>query len=100
MALLPHEDVVFIPHVSLQAILVLDSPDVDLRLWNATVAEMEASGKYLVFLPGAGAPPLHPPSLIPMLGGLRFRRHGFLDLETDKELFFSFMLCLGVLGGM
>ena len=45
LALLPHEDVVFIPHVSLQAILVLDSPDVDLRLWNATVAEMEASGK-------------------------------------------------------
>jgi len=44
LALLPHEDVVFIPHVSLQAILVLDSPDVDLRLWNATVAEMEASG--------------------------------------------------------
>jgi len=43
-AQLPHEDVVFIPHVSLQAILVLDSPDVDLRLWNATVAEMEASG--------------------------------------------------------
>jgi len=44
-AQLPHEDVVFIPHVSLQAILVLDSPDVDLRLWNETVAEMEASGK-------------------------------------------------------
>lgn len=41
----PHEDVVLIPHVSLQAILVLDSPDVDLRLWNETVAEMEASGK-------------------------------------------------------
>ncbi|KAI0256300.1 hypothetical protein BJV78DRAFT_453274 [Lactifluus subvellereus] len=37
------EDVVFIPHVSLQAILVLDSPDVDLRLWNDTIAEMEAS---------------------------------------------------------
>ena len=44
-AQLPHEDVVLIPHVSLQAILVLDSPDVDLRLWNETVAEMEASGK-------------------------------------------------------
>jgi hypothetical protein len=42
---LPREDVVFIPHVSLQAILVLDSPDVDIRLWNATVAEMETSGK-------------------------------------------------------
>ena len=41
----PHEDEVLIPHVSLQAILVLDSPDVDLRLWNETVAEMEASGK-------------------------------------------------------
>lgn len=41
---LPREDVVFIPHVSLQAILVLDSPDVDIRLWNATVAEMETSG--------------------------------------------------------
>jgi hypothetical protein len=41
---LPREDVVLIPHVSLQAILVLDSPDVDIRLWNATVAEMEASG--------------------------------------------------------
>ncbi len=39
-AQLPHEDVVFIPHVSLQAILVVDSPDVDLRLWNATVAEI------------------------------------------------------------
>jgi hypothetical protein len=37
--------VVLIPHVSLQAILVLDSPDVDLRLWNETVVEMEASGK-------------------------------------------------------
>jgi len=43
-AQLPHEELVLIPHVSLQAILVLDSPDVDLRLWNATVAEMEASG--------------------------------------------------------
>lgn len=43
---LPREDVVLIPHVSLQAILVLDSPDVDIRLWNATVAEMEASGKF------------------------------------------------------
>jgi hypothetical protein len=42
---LPREDVVFIPHVSLQAILVLDSPDVDIRLWNAMVAEMETSGK-------------------------------------------------------
>ena len=42
---LPREDVVLIPHVSLQAILVLDSPDVDIRLWNATVAEMETSGK-------------------------------------------------------
>lgn len=41
----PHEDVVSVPHVSLQAILVLDSPDVDLRLWNEMVAEMEASGK-------------------------------------------------------
>ena len=30
--LLPREDVVLIPHVSLQAILVLDSPDVDIRL--------------------------------------------------------------------
>ena len=48
LALLPHEDVVFVRHVSLQAILVLDSPDVDLRLWNATVAEMEASGKHWV----------------------------------------------------
>ena len=46
LPLLPHEDVVFVPHVSLQAILVLDSPDVDLRFWNATVAEMEASGKF------------------------------------------------------
>jgi hypothetical protein len=46
LTLSPHEDVVFIPHVSLQAILVLDSPDVDLGLWNATVAEMEASGKF------------------------------------------------------
>lgn len=44
-AQLPREDVVFVPHVSLQAILVLDSPDVDLRLWNETVAEMEASGE-------------------------------------------------------
>ena len=43
-AQLPHEELVFVPHVSLQAILVLDSPDVDLRLWNATVGEMEASG--------------------------------------------------------
>jgi hypothetical protein len=51
-AQLPHEDVVFIPHVSLQAILVVDSPDVDLRLWNATVAEMEASGK--CYLPVCG----------------------------------------------
>jgi hypothetical protein len=42
---LPREDVVFIPHVSLQAILVLDSPDVDIRLWNVTVAEMETTGK-------------------------------------------------------
>ena len=42
---LRREDVVFIPHVSLQAILVLDSPDVNIRLWNATVAEMERSGK-------------------------------------------------------
>jgi hypothetical protein len=42
---LPREDMVFFPHVSLQAILVLDSPDVDIRLWNATVAEMDASGK-------------------------------------------------------
>jgi hypothetical protein len=41
----PREDVVLIPHVSLQAILVLDSPDVDIRLWNTTVAEMETSGK-------------------------------------------------------
>jgi hypothetical protein len=32
-------------HVSLQAILVLDSPDVDIMIWNATVAEMETSGK-------------------------------------------------------
>jgi hypothetical protein len=45
LAQLPREDVVFIPHVSLQAILVLDSPDVDLRLWNATVAEMEETGE-------------------------------------------------------
>jgi hypothetical protein len=44
-AQLPREDVVLIPHVSLQAILVLNSPDVDIRLWNATVAEMETSGK-------------------------------------------------------
>jgi len=50
LALLPHEDVVFVPHVSLQAILVLDSPDVDLKLWNATVAEMEASGEFLLLL--------------------------------------------------
>ena len=42
--LLPHKELVLIPHFSLQAILVLDSPDVDLRLWNDTVAEMEASG--------------------------------------------------------
>jgi hypothetical protein len=35
----------FFPHIALQAILVLDSPDVDVRLWNATVAEMEMSGK-------------------------------------------------------
>lgn len=42
---LPREDMEFFPRVSLQAILVLDSPDVDIRLWNATVAEMEASGK-------------------------------------------------------
>lgn len=42
---LPREDVVFVRHVSLQAILVLDSPDVDIRIWNATVAEMETSGK-------------------------------------------------------
>jgi hypothetical protein len=55
-AQLPHEDVVFIPHVSLQAILVVDSPDVDLRLWNATVAEMEASGKcYLLYVAPRGA---------------------------------------------
>jgi hypothetical protein len=45
LAQLPREDVVFIPHVSLQAILVLDSPDVDPRLWNATVAEMEETGE-------------------------------------------------------
>ncbi|KAI0302645.1 hypothetical protein BC826DRAFT_425532 [Russula brevipes] len=45
LAQLPREDVVFIPHVSLQAILVLDSPDVDVRLWNATVAEMEEAGE-------------------------------------------------------
>ncbi|KAI0268784.1 hypothetical protein BC834DRAFT_968219 [Gloeopeniophorella convolvens] len=43
-AQLPDAELVLIPHVSLQAILVLDSPDVDIRLWNATVAEMEASG--------------------------------------------------------
>ncbi|KAI0001304.1 hypothetical protein BJV74DRAFT_91749 [Russula compacta] len=43
-AQLPHEDMVLITHMSLQAILVLDSPNVDLRLWNETVAEMEASG--------------------------------------------------------
>ena len=43
---LPRENVVFIPHVLLQAILVLDSPDVDIVLWNATVAEMETSGKF------------------------------------------------------
>ena len=43
---LPREDVVFIPRVSLQAILVLDSPDVDIwLLWNAMAAEMETSGK-------------------------------------------------------
>ena len=24
---------------------MLDSPDVDIRIWNATVAEMETSGK-------------------------------------------------------
>jgi hypothetical protein len=42
---LPREDMLFFSHVSLQAILVLDSPDVDVRLWNATVAEMEMSGK-------------------------------------------------------
>lgn len=41
---LPHKESVMIPHFSLQAILVLDSPDVDLRLWNDTVAEMEALG--------------------------------------------------------
>jgi hypothetical protein len=61
LALLPHEDVVFVPHVSLQAILVLDSPDVDLGLWNATVAEMEASGKFLLLLErwrSATQPPL------------------------------------------
>ena len=40
----PHKELVLIPHFSLQAILVLDSPDVDLRLWNDTVAEMEALG--------------------------------------------------------
>jgi hypothetical protein len=60
-ALLPHEDMVYLPHVSLQAILVLDSPDVDLRLWNATVAEMEASGKSLLLLErwrSATQPPL------------------------------------------
>ncbi|KAI9456504.1 hypothetical protein BJY52DRAFT_550019 [Lactarius psammicola] len=39
---LPHRELVLIPHFSLQAILVLDSPDVDLRLWNDTVAEIEA----------------------------------------------------------
>jgi hypothetical protein len=41
---LPHKELVLIPHFSLQAILVLDSPDVDVRLWNDTVAEMEALG--------------------------------------------------------
>jgi len=41
---LPREDMEFFPRVSLQAILVFDSPDVDIKLWNATVAEMEASG--------------------------------------------------------
>jgi len=41
---LRREDVVFIPQVSLQAILVLDAPDVDIRVWNAMVAEMETSG--------------------------------------------------------
>lgn len=50
---LPRDDVVLIPHVSLQAILVLDSPDVDIRLWNATVAEMEAAGKFGSALPTA-----------------------------------------------
>lgn len=43
---LPHKEIEPIPHFSLQAILVLDSPDVDLRLWNDTVAEMEASGLF------------------------------------------------------
>ncbi|KAI0305430.1 hypothetical protein B0F90DRAFT_1058411 [Multifurca ochricompacta] len=46
LARLPHEDMVLIPHVSLQAILAIDSPDVDLRRWNDTVAEMEASGLF------------------------------------------------------
>ncbi|KAH9083884.1 hypothetical protein EDB83DRAFT_2212852 [Lactarius deliciosus] len=46
---LPHKEIELIPHFSLQAILVLDSPDVDLRLWNDTVAEMEASGTSVRF---------------------------------------------------
>jgi hypothetical protein len=42
--LVPCEGLAFILHASLQAILVLNFPDVDLKLWNDTVAEMEASG--------------------------------------------------------
>lgn len=57
---LPREDVVLIPHVSLQAILVLDSPDVDIRLWNATVAEMEAAGTF------GSALPTHGPTVLPI----------------------------------
>lgn len=30
-----------IPRLQLQAILVLHSPDLDMRLWNETVTEME-----------------------------------------------------------
>jgi len=56
---LPREDVVFIRHVSLQAILVLDSPDVDIGLWNAMVTEMEASGKL-----GCDTP--HAPMALPL----------------------------------
>ena len=99
--LLPHEDVVFLSHVSLQAILVLDSPEVDLRLWNATVAEMEASGKYSLSAWAQALRHFTPFSYtdhgwVGGLGGLHFCRGEFTGLETDEELSFHFFFFIHV----
>jgi len=102
-AQLPREDVVFIPHVSLQAILVLDSPDVDLRLWNETVAEMEASGKQISPRPGAERGDPHSPPFMPRCGGSPSRPHGCPTLQLINEFFIHYIIIfrsrLGVLGG-